>query len=196
MNKASKLQFGVFCVLVAAATIIRILFRDVPNIAPVAAISLFAGYYFRSVTLACLTPISVMLISDAVIGTYEPVLMIVVYGMLVLPVALRRPLRRSIRFGESGMSVFASTAALIGCSLGASVAFFLVTNFAVWLMWYETNWTGLISCYVNAIPFFRYTVLGDLFFSTVLFAAYAWVSSWTIEGVGSTARVTTAKPTA
>jgi hypothetical protein len=31
---------------------------------------------------------------------------------------------------------------------------------------------GLLACYVNAIPFFGYTVAGDMAFSLVLFGAW------------------------
>ena len=37
---------------------------------------------------------------------------------------------------------------------------------------YAPTWSGLVECYVLAIPFFRNTVAGDLFFVAVMFAAY------------------------
>jgi hypothetical protein len=47
----------------------------------------------------------------------------------------------------------------------ASFWFFLVSNFGVWLFWYPTTWQGLISCYLAAVPFYRNTLLGDMFFT-------------------------------
>jgi hypothetical protein len=47
----------------------------------------------------------------------------------------------------------------------ASFWFFLVSNFGVWLFWYPPTWQGLISCYLAAVPFYRNTLLGDMFFT-------------------------------
>jgi len=60
-----------------------------------------------------------------------------------------------------------------------SVQFFLITNFFVWLGardLYPLTAAGLLSCYIAAIPFFAWTVLGDLFYTGVLFTAYALYS--------------------
>jgi hypothetical protein len=64
-------------------------------------------------------------------------------------------------------------------SLGGSLLFFVVTNFAVWLtgQMYPMTGAGLGTCYVAAIPFFRNTVLGDVFFATVLFGGLAFLEN-------------------
>lgn len=46
----------------------------------------------------------------------------------------------------------------------ASFIFFLVSNFGVWLYWYPHTLSGLITCYSLAIPFYKNTLFGDLFF--------------------------------
>lgn len=59
---------------------------------------------------------------------------------------------------------------VLGVLLG-SVSFFLISNFGVWVgPWYPHNVQGLISCFVNAIPFYRNTVLSDLGFVIVFIA--------------------------
>lgn len=60
---------------------------------------------------------------------------------------------------------------LLGASLSASISFFVVSNFAVWLVWnmYPKTWEGLVQCYVAAIPFFRNGMLGDLVFTALFF---------------------------
>ncbi len=175
----------VMSLLVTAGVVLRLAFRDLPNFAPVAALAMFAGYYFRSARVAVLAPVSVMLITDAVIGSYQAPMMILVYGMLALPVCLRGWLRHWCRpaFDEKQSlwrTAVAPTAGLIACGLGASLAFFAVTNFGVWLMFnmYEPTLSGLGSCYLAALPFFRYTLTGDLIFSAVFFGSYACVSVW------------------
>jgi hypothetical protein len=52
-----------------------------------------------------------------------------------------------------------------------AILFFLVTNFASWLNnpMYTQNFSGLLTSYIAGIPFFRNTLLGDLFYLSVLF---------------------------
>jgi hypothetical protein len=59
-----------------------------------------------------------------------------------------------------------------GAALAGSVSFFLLSNFAVWAAWsdmYPKTLAGLKACYVAAVPFFRHTVEGDLFFTALFF---------------------------
>lgn len=176
MTRQTRIECLVFLGLVAAGAAARIVFRELPNFAPIAAMALFAGYFFRSSALALAVPLAAMLVSDAVIGGYEWQMMVVVYVMLALPVAFRSPLRRWLRIepGRPGR-VVAAILGLLGCSLASSVLFFLATNFA-WWPWtdmYEHNLAGLVRCYVNGLPFFRHTLLGDMVFATALFGGHA-----------------------
>ena len=168
----------VLVALVAVGVGLRLFFRDLPNFAPVAAVALFAGYYFRSMLVAASVPLAVMAISDGFLGGYDAYMMMLVYGMLAFPVLLRTPIRRLFHFERPGWSgTIVPLTGLVGCSLLASVLFFLVTNFGVWLRFgsYEPTMAGLVSCYAAAIPFFRHTIAGDLAFSVVLFGSYAAV---------------------
>jgi hypothetical protein len=60
--------------------------------------------------------------------------------------------------------------------LSCSLVFFLATNFAVWAFngMYPMTVQGLTQCYVAALPFLDKTVLGDLFWTAVLFGG-AWL---------------------
>jgi hypothetical protein len=49
----------------------------------------------------------------------------------------------------------------------ASLLFFLISNFGVWLNWYPKNIEGLIRCYILALPFYGRTLMGDLIFGYV-----------------------------
>jgi hypothetical protein len=57
--------------------------------------------------------------------------------------------------------------------LASSLAFFLVTNFAVWAFgsMYAANAGGLVTCYVAALPFLKYTIVGDLVWAAALFGS-------------------------
>lgn len=55
-----------------------------------------------------------------------------------------------------------------------------MSNFLVWAgsdgSMYSQDLSGLVQCYVLAIPFFGNTLAGDLLFSTVFFGLYAVLS--------------------
>jgi hypothetical protein len=64
-------------------------------------------------------------------------------------------------------------------SLGASVMFFLSSNFGAWWMLeaeYPRTALGLLAAYVAGIPFFHQTVLADLAGTAVLFGLGAVLS--------------------
>ena len=62
---------------------------------------------------------------------------------------------------------------ILGSALAGSVAFFVVSNFAVWAAWdmYPRSFAGLLTCYDAGLPFFRHAVVGDLLFTTAMFGA-------------------------
>jgi hypothetical protein len=169
-------ELATFVILVASGVALRLACHELPNFAPVAALALFAGYFFQSAWLALLVPLAVMGISDCVLGGYHVGVMALVYAMLAFPVLLRGWLRRTFVLGGNRVSeTLVPLAGLLSCGLLSSVLFFVVTNFGVWLGFntYATSWAGLGQCYLAALPFFRYTLAGDLFFAGVLFGTYA-----------------------
>ena len=57
---------------------------------------------------------------------------------------------------------------LSGALLGALI-FFLITNFGVWVSgMYGYTFSGLVSCYVLAIPFFSYSLISTFIFSILI----------------------------
>lgn len=173
-SRRTRREIVSFLVLVSVGAALRVALADLPNFAPVAALALFSGYFFRSRLVAMAVPLSVMAVSDLVIGGYAWQMMMLVYGMLAFPVALRSPLRRYLALRPE-RPIVGPVLGLVTCSLGAALAFFLVTNFGAWI-WFDTyqpGWAGLWQSYVAAVPFFRYTLLGDLLFGTMLFGSYA-----------------------
>ena len=132
------------------------------NFTPVAAIALFGGYFLPK-KWALILPLSIMLVSDFFIGFYDLRLMAVVYAGIAL-VGLTGLFIRKRR----------QLITVITATLFSSLAFFLLTNLAVWLFssWYPHTLSGLMFCYTLAVPFFKNTLMGDLFFVGALFGAY------------------------
>jgi hypothetical protein len=151
---------------VAAALIVfGVVMRLLPhpaNLAPVGAIALFGGAILPR-RYGWWLPLAVLAVSDILfLGLYDGFAFTWLGFLLV---------------GLFGMSLRSQNNWLripLG-ALGASVIFFAVSNFGVWLQgqMYPPTWAGLVQCYEMALPFFRNTFLGDLLYSSVLFGAYA-----------------------
>lgn len=178
MKRAVWIDATIFVLLVVAGVQLRLALEHLPNFAPVAALALFAGYFFRSRLVALMLPLSIMVISDHFIGTYAWYQMVVVYSMLALPVLMRGVLWKHLSLTQtSWRKAVASLAGLLACSLVSSVLFFLATN-AVCLGWYEPTLAGVAKCYWQALPFFRFTLAGDALFAVLTFGIYAAVCQW------------------
>ncbi len=130
------------------------------NFTAIGAMALFGGSYFPSRRLSMLVPLLALFVSDLVLGFHSTMLFV------YLPFALMVMTGWTLREGKSPMRI-------VTASLVTSSVFFLVSNFGVWIMggMYAPTWQGLVTCYVAAIPFFDNQILGDLFFSGVLFGA-------------------------
>lgn len=148
-------------------------FPHATNFTPAAAAGLFAGFWFRNRLVAAAVPLTGMLLSDLLIQQYYPwATMAIVYAAMTLPALFGPMLRRR----SQGMAAKVGKVTLGAVS--ASVLFFLSTNLAVWLFdgIYAHNWAGLTACYAAAVPFFRFTLGGDLMFSILLFGGYALIT--------------------
>lgn len=164
MSKGWQTRLIIALVLVVLGVGGRILPHP-PNFTPVAACALFCGFLLG--WRAALPVILVtMIASDAVIGGYELRTMAVVYASLAFSAVIGKHLVAHPSVGR-----------VVSGSLASSIAFFMATNGAVWAFsgFYRTNWQGAVECFAAAVPFFRYTVLGDLFWASALFGTYALV---------------------
>lgn len=133
-----------------------------PNFVPINAIGLFSGSKFGK-AMAIITPLSIMIVSDMILGFHST--MIFVYFSLFAAVLL------GLRIGKFNVK------SLFFYSLISSTIFFLITNFGVWLLFdmYPKTISGLINCYTMAIPFFGNTILGDLFYTYVVFYGFRFI---------------------
>ncbi len=152
--------------MILAAALFRLL-PHWPNFTPIAAMALFGAATFERKWLGLAAPLAAMLLSDALIGFHGSMgavyLSFGLTGLLGLW-ALQRP----------------TAGRVASASVTASVLFFLITNFAVWYgsAFYPQTLTGLAGCYVAGLAFYNGTsfflngLLGDLFFSGVLFGSF------------------------
>ncbi|HEX7758635.1 MAG TPA: DUF6580 family putative transport protein [Caulobacteraceae bacterium] len=146
-------------VLSAAAT------RLVPhpwNLTSIAAVALFGGAYFQDRRLAFAVPLGALLVSDLVLGLYAGMAEVYLSFAPIVGIGLwLRSHRQPV--------------VILGAALASSVLFFGLTNLGVWAFGhlYPASWTGLVDCYVAALPFFRNSLEGDLLYTLVLFGGFA-----------------------
>lgn len=165
--KKSLIPWLVYAALFAVAVAGRVLPHPA-DLTPAGGAMLFGGFYFSrfSRRFGWLVLLPALFASDAMIGFYDWRLMAAVYGSFLLMAAWGAGLGRDYSFRRAMLR-----------TVGGSFTFFAVTNFAVWALssWYPHTWTGLMTCYSLAVPFFRASLSGDLLSGAALFGAYSLV---------------------
>jgi|SRR3989344_929145 len=159
-----KLKLIISLILIALGVATRLL-PHFWNFTPIAAIALFAGVYLNRRT-AVILPLAAMLTGDLLIGFYAWPIMISVYGSFILTGLIGSMVKKQKSFET-----------ILAATIFSSVLFYLITNYAVWQFspWYEKSFAGLIESYTLALPFFRATLIGDLFYVGVFFGSYELV---------------------
>ena len=169
MNKRILIVSGV----ILAAALTR-LFPHPLNFAPLGAMSLFGAAYLSDKKFAFILPMVAMFISDLFINNimyasyYNDFTLFTpgfgwIYGSIAVIVIIGLVFLKKVTLPR-----------VIGSSLIASIAFFVISNFGVWLSDpdYPLNFAGLLLCYDMALPFFKNTIMGDFVYSIVLFGGF------------------------
>lgn len=153
-------KFWALTLMILAAAFTRLI-PHYPNFTAVGAMALFGGAYFSKKYLAFIVPMAALLFSDFFIGFYSG--MWVVYLSFALIVFIGMQIGQTKKPGR-----------VLFASVTGSVSFFIITNFALFPpnTLYPQNFTGIVESYTAAIPFFSYTLLGDLFFVGVMFGVF------------------------
>ncbi|MDX1584858.1 MAG: DUF6580 family putative transport protein [Thermoanaerobaculia bacterium] len=168
MNENTKARLWLITAIVFGAALLRLIPHP-PNFTPLGALALFAGARYGRKSLAFVLPLAAMLMSDTLLEITTGWGFHSTLPAVYLTLALIVPIGFLIRKKGIGVGTVA------GGSIVASTIFFALTNLAVWATsgMYPLTLSGLVTCYVAAIPFFGNTVAGDLFFSGVLFGSFA-----------------------
>ena len=153
-NKNTILVFAALFLLVVLSRGVSHLW----NFTLVGGAFLFAGSYFKDKKVAIALMLSSMLVSDYVIGFHNQMLSVYMAYAIVVAIGLLVPQ------GSARLKV-------LGYSFLGTLAFYLITNFAVWYegQLYPQTLAGLIDCYVMGIPFYRNQLISDLVTSAALF---------------------------
>lgn len=151
------------------------------NVASITALTLFAAAYLPSRSCSVWLPLAAMFLSDVVLYATEYAAyrdeaifnMLFCYSSFAVIAWLGQRLHRRVTVSR-----------VIGTTLEGSAVYFLITNFGAWLSlsqplsateppMYSRTLSGLIDCYVAAVPFFRGTFIGDIAYTAILFGGFA-----------------------
>ncbi|MBN2613834.1 MAG: hypothetical protein JXB00_19915 [Bacteroidales bacterium] len=172
-NKKISLRFTIITVLILFAAFSRLIPHP-PNFAPIGAMALFGAAYFSQRIMAFLIPLVSMWLSDLVLNNlvynryfdhfawfYDGFYF--TYGAFILIGLVGIVLLKRIKVKN-----------LILASVLASVLFFIVSNFGVWVSTtiYPKDFSGLMACYTAGLPFFKNTIVGDLIYTGALFGIF------------------------
>lgn len=168
MTKSKQLALVFLLIFLAAMS--RLVIHPF-NFTPIIAMSIFAGFYINKKYFV-IVPLLSMFVGDFFIGFYDFKLMFPVYLSIAIAFFMSHVMRNKKKWY-----------AIFGVSITSSFVFFILTNLAVWYFsgWYSQNFIGLQGCFVAAIPFFRNSLVGDLFYSFLFFGVYETVSILSIS---------------
>ena len=171
----------VFVAIVLLGFLSRVLPHP-PNFTPIIGMALLGGAFAARRYVGILLPLGAMLLSDLVLNNtvyasyYEGFagLSSVTgngFSYLALAVLALAPALVPVGLRTKWVTLF-------GMALSGPLAFFLISNFGVWLMggMYPPTVSGLLACYVAGLAFLPATVYGTLL--------YGGVAAATLKGFG------------
>jgi hypothetical protein len=168
-----NLRFIALTAIILLAAFSRIV-PHMPNFSPLGAIGLFGAAHFNKKWQAILIPLAATFLSDLFINNviyaqYYPTFTWLSqgfywqYGAYVLITLVAFFIFKKV-----------NSATVLTGALASSAIFFLVSNFGCWPgNFYPQNFGGLMQCYAAGVPFVKGTILGDLFYSAVMFGGFA-----------------------
>lgn len=161
-------------VLIFGAAFCRMLNHPV-NFTPLGAMMLFGGVQTKNYRLSILVPFVALFLSDLYLDNF------------------RYHADQWTWFYKGALWVYLAFAIvfLIGrifqpklgwrlaiTSISGSIIFFVITNLAVWYgsALYAQNTSGLLQCFVAALPFLQNSLFGDLIYSFAIFGVYEYIT--------------------
>ena len=176
--KLNKSNLLVLFILILACALYRVWDSRPMGFAPQIAMALFAGSVSKDKRFAFLFPVLSLFISDLLYQVLYSQGFSTIKGfysgqwqnyLLIASITIIGFFINKNKIGQ----IF------IG-SLAGAVYFFLISNFMVWIGggWdinnqpYPRSFSGLMLCYSEALPFFKWSVLSTLLFNGVFFGSF------------------------
>lgn len=163
--------------LIIIASLYRIMPGRPYGFAPQIAMAIFGGAVIQNKKFAFLLPLVAMLVSD---GLYQ---LLYINGVGIIPGFYEGQVLNYLLF--AGLTAFGffiknfNVKRITIASLSAPTAYFLVSNFLVWLsasplagLQRPKTLSGLMMCYGDGLPFFPWSLASTVVFSAILFGTY------------------------
>ena len=154
-----KTQNILISIILLTLLIASRLIPHISNFTPVFAIGLFSYTLFKKNSLSFVLPILGMLFTDLFIGFYQNV------WAVYLSMAIAIVVSNLINTNKKQITILSR-------SLSAPTIFFILSNLSVFFVWYPFSLEGFVSCYVNAIPFYGYSIASTLIYSFVFYSIH------------------------
>ena len=176
--KLNRSNLLILFILILACALYRVWDSRPMGFAPQIAMALFAGSISKDKRFAFLFPILSLLISDLI---YQ---VLYIQGLSTIKGFYSGQWQNYLLIASITIIGFFINKNKIGQifigSFAGAVYFFLISNFMVWIGggWdinnqpYPRSFSGLMLCYSEALPFFKWSVLSTLIFNGVFFGSY------------------------
>lgn len=174
-----KQDLIILSIIITALVLVRV-FGNIPNFNPLGAVALMGGMFLGRKAWAYALPLGALFIGDLLLaGTsaeYGQYLFsssfVFVYVAFALIILLGSSLAKKVNI-----------ITVLGSSIIAAVAFFLITNAGSWLALdvYPKSFAGLMSAYEAGIPFFRTTLISQVVFSLAIYIVFSLATSRKLE---------------
>ena len=176
--KLNRSNLLILLILVIACALYRVWDSRPMGFAPQIAMALFAGSVIKDKRFAFLFPVLSLFISDALYQFLYVQGLTTIKGfysgqwqnyLLIASITIIGFFINKNRIGQ----IFAG-------SLAGAVYYFLISNFMVWIgggldinnQPYPRSFSGLMLCFTEALPFFKWSLLSTLIFNGVFFGCY------------------------
>jgi len=176
--KLNKSNLLVLFILILACALYRVWDSRPMGFAPQIAMALFAGSISKDKRFAFLFPVLSLFISDLLYQFLYSQGLSTIKGfysgqwqnyLLIASITIIGFFINKNKIGQ----IFVG-------SLAGAVYFFLISNFMVWVGggWdinnqpYPRSFSGLMLCYTEAMPFFKWSVLSTLLFNGIFFGSF------------------------
>ena len=135
------------------------------GVSPIAGTALYAGAHAGR-RVVWLVPLIPLLVGDLLGGFYDLTVMAFVYAGFAL----------SALVGRYFLAAQRNTRRFASAIVSAAVVFYLVSNFSIWLVgMYPPTVGGLVSCYLNGLPYLGTAILADAVYCVLLFGAHSLI---------------------
>ena len=165
----NKNKYILLSALFLAAFLERTLFDLGPNVELVTTAMILSAFYFGKKE-SFWTVFAIMMLSDLILGNSR--IFLFTWSGFLIPALLAG------KFVKQKGDKFVKILSLTGTGLSSNIFFYLWTNFGVWLMssMYSKDVLGLMTSYINGLPFLKYQITSTLVFVPMGFIAVEYVS--------------------